>query len=130
VVSFTPRSFYPCGKSPRYPLDRRLDGPHSRCGQLIERRKILPLLVLKLRPLGRPVRSQPRYRLIYLLSPPKCFGPTIPSSGLCHTTANTLPVPDTSVLHIPRTTTKVQSSTLSTPTPSMRRQHKARNEPP
>jgi len=29
VVSFTPRPLYPCRKSPRYPLDRRLGGPES-----------------------------------------------------------------------------------------------------
>jgi hypothetical protein len=29
VVSFTPRLLYPQGKSPRYPLDRRLYGPQS-----------------------------------------------------------------------------------------------------
>jgi hypothetical protein len=32
VVSFTPRPFYPQGKSPEYPLDRRLGGPQSRSG--------------------------------------------------------------------------------------------------
>jgi hypothetical protein len=30
VVSFIPRPLYPKGKSPRYPLDRRLGGPQSR----------------------------------------------------------------------------------------------------
>jgi hypothetical protein len=30
VVSFTPRPLYSQGKSPLYPLDRRLHGPHSR----------------------------------------------------------------------------------------------------
>jgi hypothetical protein len=30
VVSFTPLPLYPQGKSSRYPLDRRLDGPQSR----------------------------------------------------------------------------------------------------
>jgi hypothetical protein len=30
VVSFTPRPLYPQGKSPWYPLDRRLDGSQSR----------------------------------------------------------------------------------------------------
>jgi hypothetical protein len=32
VVTFTPRSLYPQGKCPRYPLDRSLDGPQSRYG--------------------------------------------------------------------------------------------------
>jgi hypothetical protein len=32
VVSFTPGPFYPQGKSPWYPLDRRLDGSQSRSG--------------------------------------------------------------------------------------------------
>jgi hypothetical protein len=29
MVNFTPRPFYPQGKSPWYPLDRRLDGPQT-----------------------------------------------------------------------------------------------------
>jgi hypothetical protein len=33
VVSITPRPLYPRGKSPRYPLGRRLDGPQSRSGR-------------------------------------------------------------------------------------------------
>jgi hypothetical protein len=36
VVSFTPRSLYPQGKSPWYPLDRRLGGPQSRSGDCDE----------------------------------------------------------------------------------------------
>jgi len=32
VVSFTPRPLYPQGKSPWYPLDRRLGGPQSCSG--------------------------------------------------------------------------------------------------
>jgi hypothetical protein len=32
VISFTSLSLYPQGKSPRYPLDRRLCGPQSRSG--------------------------------------------------------------------------------------------------
>jgi hypothetical protein len=32
VVSFTPRPFYPQGKSPWYVLDRRLCGPQNRSG--------------------------------------------------------------------------------------------------
>jgi hypothetical protein len=33
VVSFTPRTLYPQGKSSWYPLDRRLGGPQSRSGE-------------------------------------------------------------------------------------------------
>jgi hypothetical protein len=33
VVSFTPRALYTQGKSPWYPLDRRLGGPQSRSGR-------------------------------------------------------------------------------------------------
>jgi hypothetical protein len=33
VASFTPLSLYPRRKRPRYPLDRMLGGPQSRCGQ-------------------------------------------------------------------------------------------------
>jgi hypothetical protein len=33
VVSFTPRPLYPQGKSPWYPLDRKLGGPQSRSGR-------------------------------------------------------------------------------------------------
>jgi hypothetical protein len=32
-VSYTPRTLYPRGKSPRYPLDRRLGGPQNRSGR-------------------------------------------------------------------------------------------------
>jgi hypothetical protein len=32
VISLTPRPLYPEGKSPWYPLDRRLGGPQSRSG--------------------------------------------------------------------------------------------------
>jgi hypothetical protein len=35
VVSFTPRPIYPRGKSPRYPLNKRLCGPQSRSGKNI-----------------------------------------------------------------------------------------------
>jgi hypothetical protein len=33
VVTFMNRPLYHCGKNPRYPLDRRLDGPQSRSGR-------------------------------------------------------------------------------------------------
>jgi hypothetical protein len=32
VVRFIPRPLYPQGKSPQYPLDRRLGGPQSQSG--------------------------------------------------------------------------------------------------
>jgi hypothetical protein len=42
VVSFTPRPLYPQGKSPRYPLDRRLGGPQSRSGYGVEEKNSQP----------------------------------------------------------------------------------------
>jgi len=33
VVSSTPRPLYPQGRSPCYPLDKRLGGPQSRSGR-------------------------------------------------------------------------------------------------
>jgi hypothetical protein len=32
MVSFMPQPLYPQGKSPQYPLDRRLGGPQSQSG--------------------------------------------------------------------------------------------------
>jgi hypothetical protein len=43
VVSFTPRSLYPQGKSPWYPSDRRLGGPQSRTGRGSEEKNFWPL---------------------------------------------------------------------------------------
>jgi hypothetical protein len=37
VVSFTPHLLYPRGKSPHYPLDRRLGGPQNRSGRYGEK---------------------------------------------------------------------------------------------
>jgi hypothetical protein len=37
-VSFTPRPLYPQGKSPWYPLDRRLGGSESRSGRGVKRK--------------------------------------------------------------------------------------------
>jgi hypothetical protein len=47
LVSFTPRSLYPQGKSPWYPLDRRLDGPQSRSGRGGEEENSLRLPALE-----------------------------------------------------------------------------------
>jgi hypothetical protein len=60
--SFTPRPLYPRGKSPRYPLDRRLGGPQSRSGCCGVERNLLPLPESNS---GRPVRSPSLYRLRY-----------------------------------------------------------------
>jgi hypothetical protein len=43
VVSFTPRPLYPQGKSPWYPLDRRMGGPQSRSGCNGEEKNFQPL---------------------------------------------------------------------------------------
>jgi hypothetical protein len=42
VVSFTPRSLYPQGKTPWYPLDRRLGGIQSRYGRGAEEKNSQP----------------------------------------------------------------------------------------
>jgi hypothetical protein len=42
VASFTPQPLYSRGKSPRYPLDRRLGGPQSRSGRLGEEKFLDP----------------------------------------------------------------------------------------
>jgi len=43
VVSFTPRPLYPQGKSPWYPLDRRLSGSQNRSGYCGEEKISLPV---------------------------------------------------------------------------------------
>jgi hypothetical protein len=54
VVSITPRPrFTPGGKSPRYPLYRRLGGPQSRSGRRGKRKNPLPLSGIEPRPLIR-----------------------------------------------------------------------------
>jgi hypothetical protein len=57
-----PGHFSPIGKSPRYPLDRRLGGPRANLDD-VEKRKFLTLPGLE--PLGRPTRSRSLYRLRY-----------------------------------------------------------------
>jgi hypothetical protein len=42
VVNFTLRPLYPRGKSPRYPLDRKLGGPQSRSGRFGEEKILDP----------------------------------------------------------------------------------------
>jgi hypothetical protein len=43
MVSFTSRPLYPQGKSPRYPLDRRLDGPQNQSGRRGEETILAPI---------------------------------------------------------------------------------------
>jgi hypothetical protein len=50
MVSFTPRSLYPMGKSPRYPWDRRLGGPQNRSGRCGVETNLLPLRGIELCP--------------------------------------------------------------------------------
>jgi hypothetical protein len=59
-----PCCFTPRESAPLYSLDRRLNGPQSRCGRLGQK-KILDPQRLELRPLRHPARSQPLYRLSY-----------------------------------------------------------------
>jgi hypothetical protein len=42
VVSFRPRPLYPTERDRRYPLDKRLGGPHSRSERWGEQKKFLP----------------------------------------------------------------------------------------
>jgi hypothetical protein len=42
MVTFTPRPLYPQRTSTRYPLDRRLGGPHSRSGRCWVENSLLP----------------------------------------------------------------------------------------
>jgi hypothetical protein len=62
----------PRGKSPRYPLDRRLGGPQSGLDDL-EKRKFLTPPGLELQSLSRPARSQSLYRLRYSGSGNRCI---------------------------------------------------------
>jgi hypothetical protein len=66
VVNFTTRRLYPRLKSPRYPLDRRLDGPQSRSGRCRAKKNLFPCR--ESNP-GRPACSPSLCRLSYLGSP-------------------------------------------------------------
>jgi hypothetical protein len=52
--SFTPRPLYPHGKSPWYPLDRRLHGPQSQSGRGGEEKNSQPLPGLE-PPITQPI---------------------------------------------------------------------------
>jgi hypothetical protein len=57
VVSFTPRPLYPQGKSPLYPLDRRLGGPQSLSGRSGEEKNTQPPPGIEPRSSDRPGRN-------------------------------------------------------------------------
>jgi hypothetical protein len=57
VVSFTPRPLYPQGRSPWYPLDRKLGGPQSRSGRGGEEKNSQPLPGLE-PPIIQPVAQR------------------------------------------------------------------------
>jgi hypothetical protein len=56
---------YPEGKSPWYPLDRRLGGPQSRCGRNEEEKNSQPLAGIQLLNSDRLAHSQSLYRRSY-----------------------------------------------------------------
>jgi hypothetical protein len=63
VVSFAPRPLNPQGKSPWYPLDRRLGGPQSRSGRGGEEKNSQSLPGMEPKNPDRPARSPALYRL-------------------------------------------------------------------
>jgi hypothetical protein len=66
---FTPRSLYPKGKQPWYPLDKSLGGPQSRSGRGGEGKHSQPLPALE-PPIIQPVAQRyttELYGLIYFL---------------------------------------------------------------
>jgi hypothetical protein len=66
VLNFTPQPFYPQGKSPWYPLDRRLAGPQRRSGRGGEEKNVQPLLGLE-PPIIQPVAQRCTTELFRLL---------------------------------------------------------------
>jgi hypothetical protein len=76
VISFTLRPFYPQGKSPWYPLDRRLGGPQSRFGRGGEEKNSQPLPGLE-PPIIRPVTQRYNTELSHFYGTIKIFFPCI-----------------------------------------------------
>jgi hypothetical protein len=58
LVNFTPLLLYPQGKSPWYPLNRRLGGPQSRSGRGGEEEKKLPALAGNKTPIIQPIAQR------------------------------------------------------------------------
>jgi hypothetical protein len=65
VVSFTPRPLYPQGKSPLYPLDRRLGGSQGLYGRGVEEKNSQPPPGFEPQSSDSPARSQSLYQLNY-----------------------------------------------------------------
>jgi hypothetical protein len=57
VISYTYRSLYPLGNSPRYPLDSRMGGPQSRSEHGREQRNLLLLPRIEPKLFDRAVSS-------------------------------------------------------------------------
>jgi hypothetical protein len=64
VVSFTPRPLYRQGKSPWYPLDRRLGEPQSLSGRGGEEKNSQPLLGIE-PPIIQPVAQVKNENLLH-----------------------------------------------------------------
>jgi len=61
VVSATPHPLYPQGKSPQYPLDRRLGGTQSWPGHGVKKKNSQPLPGIKIQSSNCPACSQLLY---------------------------------------------------------------------
>jgi hypothetical protein len=68
VVSFTPRPLYSLGKSPRYPLDKRLGGPQNLCECCGEEKNCAPagIRTPAVQPVASPTELS-RLRVILLI---------------------------------------------------------------
>jgi hypothetical protein len=66
MVNFTLRSLYPQGKSPRYPLDRKLGGPQGRYQRDDKKKNSEPLPGLEI-PIIQPVAQRYTAELSRLL---------------------------------------------------------------
>jgi hypothetical protein len=76
-VKFTPRPLYPQGKSPRYPLDRRLGGPQSQSGWFREEKILHPTGTrTPTPPLGLREVEAPTFSDIRLIDGSKLASPT------------------------------------------------------
>jgi hypothetical protein len=98
MVSFTPRPLYPQGKSPSYPLDRRLGGPQGRSGRGGEEKNSQPPPGIEPQNPDHPIRSPMLYRLSYHCSlsliklDEKCNSDSLYSTAGRHVVTNTFSI--------------------------------------